>query len=90
MRKVYSGKIVLNSDYDGAERARRGWPKGIADAISFGRTVSSPIPTWSSASAAARRSTRGDWTTFYTQGPEGYTDYPRLTEQDGRLTGSSP
>ena len=36
MRPLYSGRIVLNSDYDGAERRAR-MAEGIADAISFGR-----------------------------------------------------
>ena len=36
MRKVYSGKIILNSDYDGPSAEER-MAESIADGISFGR-----------------------------------------------------
>ena len=76
MRAVFSGKIVLNSDYDGASGAVR-MSEGVADAISFGRTflanpdlverirTGAPLNDW-------------DVATFYTPGREGYTDYPAL------------
>jgi 2,4-dienoyl-CoA reductase-like NADH-dependent reductase (Old Yellow Enzyme family) len=75
MRKVYSGRIVLNSDYDGVS-AQAKLDEGVADAISFGRPYlanpdlperireNSPLNEW-------------DVRTFYSQGPEGYVDYPR-------------
>jgi 2,4-dienoyl-CoA reductase-like NADH-dependent reductase (Old Yellow Enzyme family) len=80
MRAVFPGKIVLNSDYDGPEATAR-LGEGVADAISFGRTyisnpdlvrrvaIGAPLAEW-------------DKSTFYTQGPEGYTDYPSLKEQE--------
>ena len=80
MRKVFAGPIVLNSDYDGPSAAAR-MAEGVADAISFGRTfianpdlvarirVGAPLNAWDSA-------------TFYSQGREGYTDYPTLAEQE--------
>ena len=76
MRGVYTGKIILNSDYDGPSAAAR-LHEGVADAISFGRTyianpdldkrirTGAPLNDW-------------DSKTFYSQGPEGYTDYPVL------------
>ena len=79
IRRVYSGKLVLNSDYDGTS-AQAKLDEDIADAISFGRPFianpdlvgrirgGSPLNRW-------------DVATFYTQGSEGYTDYPRHTEQ---------
>ncbi|MEO5577662.1 MAG: alkene reductase [Sphingomicrobium sp.] len=79
MRKVYSGKIVLNSDYDGSNAAAT-LDVGVADAISFGRTflanpdlperlrTDAPLNPWNSK-------------TFYSQGSEGYTDYPKMVEQ---------
>ena len=79
MRKVYSGKIVLNSDYDGPSGQAR-LNQGIADAISFGRTfIANPdlverIRREAPLNAPNPR-------TFYSSGPEGYTDYPHLVEQ---------
>ena len=79
MRNIYSGRIVLNSDYDGSN-AQDTLNKGIADAISFGRTyIANPdLPERLRRSAALN-----PWNakTFYSQGGEGYIDYPELTEQ---------
>ncbi|MCY7271025.1 MAG: alkene reductase [Sphingomonas bacterium] len=79
MRMVYSGKLVLNSDYD-ASNAQSTLDAGVADAISFGRTyIANPdLPERLRTGAALN-----DWNakTFYTQGAEGYTDYRRMTEQ---------
>ena len=79
MRKVYSGRIILNSDYDGSN-AQAALNAGVADAISFGRTfIANPdLPERLRSGAALN-----EWNskTFYSQGPEGYTDYPMLTEQ---------
>ncbi len=79
MRAVYSGKLVLNSDYDGTN-AQASLDAGIADAISFGRTfIANPdlperLRTGADLNAWNAKS-------FYSQGPEGYTDYPVLREQ---------
>lgn len=77
MRQVYSGKIILNSDYDGPSAVAR-MDEGVADAISFGRTyIANPdLPERLRAGAALNE---WDAKTFYTQGPEGYTDYPVMT-----------
>lgn len=79
MRQVYSGRIILNSDYDGPSAAAR-MAEGVADAISFGRTY---IANPDLAARIRLGAPLNDWDkdTFYTQGPEGYTDYPTLTEQ---------
>ena len=81
MRQVYSGKIVLNSDYDGPSATAR-MAEGVADAISFGRTfianpdlaerirIGAPLNDW-------------DSKTFYSRGPEGYTDYPASLAEQG-------
>ena len=79
MRHVYSGKIVLNSDYDGTTGQAR-LDQGVADAISFGRTfIANPdlvdrIRDGAPLNAANPR-------TFYSPGREGYTDYPQRGEQ---------
>jgi 2,4-dienoyl-CoA reductase-like NADH-dependent reductase (Old Yellow Enzyme family) len=80
IRQVYSGKIVLNSDYDGdSGTARLG--EGVADAISFGRPfIANPDLVDRIASAAPLSAP--DVGTFYSQGPEGYTDYPMSGEQE--------
>ena len=80
IRQVYSGKIVLNSDYDGdSGTARLG--EGVADAISFGRPfIANPDLVERIADAAPLNAP--DVRTFYSQGPEGYTDYPALAEQE--------
>jgi 2,4-dienoyl-CoA reductase-like NADH-dependent reductase (Old Yellow Enzyme family) len=76
IRRVFSGKIVLNSDYDGASGAAR-LAEGVADAISFGRPfIANPDLVERIASSAAL--TAPDGRTFYSQGPEGYTDYPAI------------
>lgn len=79
MRQHYSGGIVLNSDYDGARAVER-LSEGVADAISFGRPyIANPD--------LVTRLRRGlplaepDFRTFYSEGPEGYTDYPFSGEQ---------
>jgi N-ethylmaleimide reductase len=80
IRQVFPGIIVLNSDYDGPTASER-MAEGIADAISFGRTfIANPDLVARIRSGAPLN----DWdkATFYTQGREGYTDYPRLTEQE--------
>ena len=79
VRKVFHGVLALNSDYlfDTAEQ-RLG--EGVADAITFGRPfLANPD--------LVERFRRGaplnapDVKTFYSQGPEGYTDYPTWQEQ---------
>ncbi len=76
MRKVYSGKIILNSDYD-ASNAQATLDRGIADAISFGRTfIANPdLPERLRTDAKLNA---WDVKTFYSRGPEGYVDYPAL------------
>lgn len=80
IRKVFSGKLVLNSDYDGSN-AQAKLDEGVADAISFGRPfLSNPDLVERIRSGASLN--RWDVATFYSQGPEGYTDYPTLAEQE--------
>jgi len=80
MGRVYSGRIVLNSDYVGAT-AHAKLAEGVADAISFGR------PFIANPDLVARLRcdaplNAANPATFYSAGPEGYTDYPVLTEQE--------
>ncbi|MEO8141702.1 MAG: alkene reductase [Sphingomicrobium sp.] len=79
MRKVYSGKIILNSDYDGPSAEAR-MAEGIADGISFGRTYIAN-PDLDERIRVGAALAEADKDTFYTQGAAGYTDYPSLKEQ---------
>ncbi|QIK97294.1 alkene reductase [Sphingomonas sp. HDW15A] len=76
MRRVFSGKIVLNSDYK-LESAQARLDEGIADAISFGRTFIAN-PDLVERLRAGAELNRWDVDTFYTSGPQGYVDYPKL------------
>jgi 2,4-dienoyl-CoA reductase-like NADH-dependent reductase (Old Yellow Enzyme family) len=80
MRPLYSGKILLNSDYDGPS-ARERMAEGVADAISFGRPfISNPDLVHRLAVGAPL--SPGDVSTFYSGGAEGYVDYPALDQAE--------
>jgi 2,4-dienoyl-CoA reductase-like NADH-dependent reductase (Old Yellow Enzyme family) len=74
MRKAFVGPIVLNADYDKA-KAQAALDAGEADAISFGRKfISNPdLPHRLAVNIGLNPD---DGTTWYTQGENGYTDYP--------------
>ena len=76
IRKVYQGKLILNSDYR-LEDAAAALTSGRADAIAFGRTfLANPdLPARLKVNAPLNEA---DVATYYTQGAEGYTDYPTL------------
>ncbi|MDB5691287.1 MAG: nemA, partial [Alphaproteobacteria bacterium] len=80
IRKVFPQPLVLNSDFDLA-RAEAALAEGPADAISFGRPFIAnpdlPARLMSGAALAA-----DEMATWYSQGPEGYTDYPALEGED--------
>jgi 2,4-dienoyl-CoA reductase-like NADH-dependent reductase (Old Yellow Enzyme family) len=79
MRPLYSGKIIVNSDYDGPSAQAR-LDEGIADGIAFGRAfLANPDLVERIRRRAPLNSL--DTSTFYWGGPEGYTDYPTLKEQ---------
>ncbi|MBL0915480.1 MAG: alkene reductase, partial [Sphingopyxis sp.] len=76
IRKAFKGPLILNSDYDVA-KAEAALENGIADAIAFGR------PFIGNPDLVERIRTGADWAadnpqTWYSAGPEGYTDYPAL------------
>jgi N-ethylmaleimide reductase len=78
IRPLYSGAILLNSDYDGPA-ARERMAEGIADAISFGRPfIANPDLVHRLAVGAPL--SPGDVGTYYSGGAEGYVDYPPLDE----------
>ncbi|HSI20025.1 MAG TPA: alkene reductase [Sphingomonas sp.] len=77
IRKAFAGPLVLNSDYFTLEAAQAQIDAGVADAISFGRSfLANPDLPARLASGAALN--EADMATWYSQGPEGYVDYPTL------------
>ena len=80
MRPLYSGKILINSDYDWAD-ARGRVEAGHADGVSIGRLfISNPDLVKRIALGAAINA--GDSSTFYAGGAEGYVDYPTLEQAE--------
>lgn len=74
IRKVFPAPLILNSDF-GPERAQAILEAGQADAISFGRPFISN-PDLPARLLDGRELAPDVMATWYSQGPEGYTDYP--------------
>ena len=74
IRRVFKGPLVLNSDYTGAT-AQAALDCGVADAIAFGRPFIAN-PDLVSRLRAGAPLAKDVMATWYSQGPEGYTDYP--------------
>ena len=78
LREAFKGTLILNSDFD-APRAQAELNGGVGDAIAFGRAfISNPdLP---------RRIAEGlpivpaEMATWFSQGAEGYLDYPTATD----------
>jgi 2,4-dienoyl-CoA reductase-like NADH-dependent reductase (Old Yellow Enzyme family) len=76
IRDIYKGPLLLNSDFD-LERAESALAEGRADAISFGRPfISNPDLVERLRNGAPLAP--DVMATWYSQGPEGYVDYPPL------------
>ena len=76
IRRAFAGPLVLNSDYTLA-RGQAALDAGEADAIAFGRPfISNPdLVARLRIGAALQDDVMATW---YSQGPEGYVDYPAL------------
>ena len=74
MRRVFTGPMILNSDYDPAGAAAA-LAEGRADAIAFGRPfIANPdLPRRIADGIPLAKDVASTW---YSQGPEGYVDYP--------------
>jgi 2,4-dienoyl-CoA reductase-like NADH-dependent reductase (Old Yellow Enzyme family) len=78
MRPHYSGKIVINSDYNWSSAWNR-VEAGNADAVSIGRLfIANPDLVRRIALGASLN--EGDSATYYSGGAEGYVDYPTLDQ----------
>ena len=78
IRKAFAGPLVLNSDFR-LEQAQSALASGAADAIAFGRTfLANPdLPERLRRNAPLNPDEMATW---YSQGPEGYVDYPPLAD----------
>ncbi|WFL78168.1 alkene reductase [Altererythrobacter arenosus] len=81
IRQIYSGPLILNSDYDAAT-AVADIEAGRCDAVSFGR------PYISNPDLAERIRVGAGWApntnipkSWYLPGPAGYIDYPTMEEE---------
>ena len=78
IKAAFDGPLVLNSDYD-AHKAQAALAAGEADAIAFGRTfIANPdLPRRIAEGLPLNADVMATW---YSQGAEGYTDYPTYAE----------
>jgi 2,4-dienoyl-CoA reductase-like NADH-dependent reductase (Old Yellow Enzyme family) len=79
IRQIFKGPLILNSDYTKA-RAQADLASGKADAIAFGRPFIGN-PDLAHRLAVDAPLTEAPMATWYSQGPEGYIDYPALEAQ---------
>ncbi|MBU1254564.1 MAG: alkene reductase [Alphaproteobacteria bacterium] len=80
IRKIYTGPLVLNSDYT-AEEAVADIAAGRCDAVAWGRWfISNPDLTERIRTGAEIAPNVDVPRSWYGSGPEGYVDYPRLGE----------
>ena len=81
IRTLYSGALVLNSDYDAAG-AEADITADRCDAVSFGRPyISNPDLAERIAVGAEWAENRNVPRSWYSPGPEGYIDYPTMEEE---------
>ena len=81
IRPVFKGPLVLNSDYF-YDNATAALADGKADAISFGRTFMTNPDLPERFRAGAELNPIDFTPTWYSQGPEGYIDYPAMEEKE--------
>ncbi len=73
IKRAFRGPLVLNSDYDG-KSGQAMLDSGVADAIAFGRPFISN-PDLPARLQADKPLAKDEMATWYSQGPQGYTDY---------------
>ena len=80
IRRAFKGILVLNSDYD-FERGETTVSSGAADAITFGRKFTSANPDLPYRFANNLALNPDDAKTWYSQGPDGYVNYPFMASE---------
>jgi len=83
LRSAFKGVLIANSDYDVA-RAQAALDEGICDAVAFGRPFIAN-PDLPSRIARQLPLAKDDAATWFTQGPEGYLDYPAIASSVSQL-----
>lgn len=78
LRKAFDGTFILSGGYD-AERAEKDLAAGKGDLVAFGRPFLAN-PDLVHRMQEGAKLNDPDFGTFYTPGPDGYTDYPTLEE----------
>jgi N-ethylmaleimide reductase len=79
-RERFTGPLILNQDYDKAS-AEAVVAEGRADGVAFGRPfIANPDLVERLRTGAPLA--KDDMATWYSRGPEGYTDYPALERED--------
>ena len=76
LKKQFGGAYVVNEDFT-SQSAHEAIERGEADAAAFGKAFIAN-PDLVERMRAGAPLNAPDPTTFYTQGPKGYTDYPKL------------
>jgi N-ethylmaleimide reductase len=77
-RELFKGTLILSGGYDAA-RAEKDLTDGRCNLIAVGRPIlANPdlMARWQAGAAL----NAPDMNTFYTPGPQGYTDYPYLSK----------
>jgi N-ethylmaleimide reductase len=74
LRQAFDGPVILNADFD-IERAQADLYAGVGDAVAFGRLfiANSDLPERIAKNLPLEESNPSTW---FTQGAEGYVDYP--------------
>ncbi|OYX29598.1 MAG: alkene reductase [Caulobacterales bacterium 32-69-10] len=79
MRKAFKGPIILSGGYFTAERAEADLAAGKGELVAFGRAFLANPDLVERLKTGAPLN-EADMASFYTPGPEGYTDYPTLSK----------
>lgn len=80
IRDRFKGTLILSGGYD-ADRAEEVLQSGRADLVAFGRPVLAN-PDFVARLQAGVELNQPDFSTFYTPGEKGYTDYPVLEAEN--------
>ncbi len=78
-RPLFRGTLIANTNMT-ADRGNRLVAEGLADLVAFGRPYIAN-PDLIERIAAGAPFAEIDWSTVYTNGPQGYSDYPALRQR---------